>query len=188
MAFVLHRWRPHDEERHAAYYYASRRGLEYCVALSAVLNFDYLGECSHRGNRGRVAWPTSDENLRYITPGTLLVNEAPPMPLTSHLGSPNSLSCSALARYSCWPGLSTWGEPRKRTRVARTAALTHYRYATQPTCVNVQIKSVDTHPSLNFKTFLCLWTFQISILPSPLTLKTCMKTKTQKQLQVIPEM
>ena len=47
MAFVLRRWRPHDEERHAAYYYASRRGLTYCVALSAVLNFDYLGKCSH---------------------------------------------------------------------------------------------------------------------------------------------
>ena len=44
-AFVLRRWRPHGEERHAAYYYASRRGLTYCVALSAVLNFDYLGEC-----------------------------------------------------------------------------------------------------------------------------------------------
>ena len=25
-------------------------GLAYCVALSAVLNFDYLGECSHWGN------------------------------------------------------------------------------------------------------------------------------------------
>ena len=37
---------PHDEESHAAYYYASRRGLAYCDALSAVLNFDYLGECS----------------------------------------------------------------------------------------------------------------------------------------------
>ena len=39
----LRRWRPHDEERHAAYYYASRRGL--CVlrcTYSAVLNFDYL--------------------------------------------------------------------------------------------------------------------------------------------------
>ena len=36
-----------DEERHAAYYYASRWGLAYCVALSDVLNFDYLGECSH---------------------------------------------------------------------------------------------------------------------------------------------
>ena len=43
----LRRWRPHDEERHAAYYDASRWGLEYCVALSAVLNFDYLGELSH---------------------------------------------------------------------------------------------------------------------------------------------
>ena len=30
-------------------------GTSYCVALSAVLNFDYLGECSHWGNRGRVA-------------------------------------------------------------------------------------------------------------------------------------
>ena len=101
---------------------------------SAVLNFDYLGECSHWGNRGRVAKPTSDENLRYITPGTSLVNEAPPMPLraSSHPGSPNSPSCSALAWYSCWPGLSPWGESWERTRVARTAALTRYRYATQP--------------------------------------------------------
>ena len=126
---------PHDEERHAAYYYACRRGFVYCVAPSAVLNFDYLGECSHWGNRGRVAQPTSDENLHYITPGTSLVNEAPPMPLraSSHPGSPNCPSCSALAWYSCWPGLSPWGESWKRTRVARTAALTRYRYATQPT-------------------------------------------------------
>ena len=52
---------------------------------------------------------------------------------SSHPGSPNSPSCSALAWYSCWPGLSPWGESWKRTRVARTAALTRYRYATQPT-------------------------------------------------------
>ena len=44
-AFVLHQWRPHGEQRHAAYYYASRRELAYCVALSAVLNFNHLGEC-----------------------------------------------------------------------------------------------------------------------------------------------
>ena len=49
---------------------------------------------------------------------------------------PNSPSCSALAWYSCWPGLSPWGESWKRTRVARTAALTRYRYATQPTSWN----------------------------------------------------
>ena len=106
--------------------------IAYCVA---VLNFDYLGECSQWGTRGRVAQPTSDENLRYITPGTSLVSEAPPMPLraSSHPGSPNSPSCSALAWYFCWPGLSPWGESWKRTRVARTAALTRYRYATQPT-------------------------------------------------------
>ena len=54
-AFVLRWWRPHDEERHAAYDYASRQGLAYCVAFSAVLNFGYFGECSHWGNRGRVA-------------------------------------------------------------------------------------------------------------------------------------
>ena len=56
-----------------------------------------------------------------------------PLRASSHPGSPNSPSCSALAWYSCWPGLSPWGESWKRTRVARTAALTHYRYATQPT-------------------------------------------------------
>ena len=77
----------------------------------------------------------SDENLRYITPGTSLVNEAPPMPLraSSHPGSPNSPSCSALAWYSCWPGLSPWGESGDWTPVARTAALTRCRYATQLT-------------------------------------------------------
>ena len=69
-------------------YYASRLGVAYCVALSAVLNFDYLGECSHWGNRGRVAQPASDENLCYITPGTSLVNEAPPMPLHHTRGAP----------------------------------------------------------------------------------------------------
>ena len=104
------------------------------AALSAVLNFDYLGEYSHWGNLGRVAQPISDENLRYITPRTSLVNEAPPMPLrtSSHPGNPNS-SCSALAWYSYWTGLSPWGESWKRTRVAHTAALTRYRYATKPT-------------------------------------------------------
>ena len=56
-----------------------------------------------------------------------------PLRASSHPGSPNSPSCSPLAWYSCWPGLSPWGESWKRTRVARTAALTHYRYATQPT-------------------------------------------------------
>ena len=82
-----------------------------------------------------------NKNLRYITPGTSLVNEAPPMPLraSSHPGSPNSPSCSALAWYSCWPGLSPWGESWKRSRVARTAALTRYRYATQPTCLGALI-------------------------------------------------
>ena len=54
-----------------------------------------------------------------------------PLRASSHPGSPNSPSCSALAWYSCWPGLSPWGESWKRTRVARTAALTRYRYATQ---------------------------------------------------------
>ena len=33
-AFALRRWRPHDEERHAAYYYAYRRGL--AIALHLV--------------------------------------------------------------------------------------------------------------------------------------------------------
>ena len=56
-----------------------------------------------------------------------------PLRTSSHPGSPNCPSCSALAWYSCWPGLSPWGESWKRTRVARTAALTRYRYATQPT-------------------------------------------------------
>ena len=79
-------------EAYAACYYASRRGLVYCVALSANLNFDYLGECSHWGSHGRGVSPTYGENLRYITPGTSLVNEAPPMLLraSSHPGSPNS--------------------------------------------------------------------------------------------------
>ena len=55
-----------------------------------------------------------------------------PLRASLHPESPNSPSCSALALYSCWPGLSPWGESWKRTRVARTAALTRYRYATQP--------------------------------------------------------
>ena len=109
--------------------------LRIALHLVSFLNFYYLGECSHWGNRGTVAQPTSDENLRYITPGTSLVNEAPPMPLraSSHPGSPNSPSCSALAWYSCWPGLSPWGESGDRTPATRTAVLTRYRYATQPT-------------------------------------------------------
>ena len=59
-----------------------------------------------------------------------------------HPGSPNSPSCSALAWYSCWPGLSLWAESWKRTRVARTAALTRYRYATQPAIYDTHTKIV----------------------------------------------
>ena len=59
-----------------------------------------------------------------------------PLRASSHPGGPNSPSCSALAWYSCWPGLSPWGESWKRTRVARTAALTRYRYATQPKLIS----------------------------------------------------
>ena len=55
-----------------------------------------------------------------------------PLRASLHPGSPISPSCSALAWYSCWLGLSPWGESWKRTRVARTAALTRYRYAAQP--------------------------------------------------------
>ena len=56
-----------------------------------------------------------------------------PLRASSHPGSPNSPSCSALAWYSCWSGLSPWGESGNRTPAARTAALIRYRYATQPT-------------------------------------------------------
>ena len=56
-----------------------------------------------------------------------------PLRASSHPGSTNSPSCSALAWYSCWPGLSPWGESGDRTPAARTTALTRYRYATQPT-------------------------------------------------------
>ena len=56
-----------------------------------------------------------------------------PLRASSHLGSPNSPSYPALAWYSCWLGLSPWDESVKWTRVARTAVLTRYRYATQPT-------------------------------------------------------
>ena len=62
-----------------------------------------------------------------------------PLRASSHPGSPNSPSCSALPWYSWWPGLSPWGESWKRTRVARTAALTRYRYATQPTSWLVRV-------------------------------------------------
>ena len=37
-----------------------------------------------------------------------------PLRASLHPGSPNSPSCSALAWYSCWPGLSPWGESWKR--------------------------------------------------------------------------
>ena len=98
-----------------------------CVALSAVLNFDYLGECSHWGNRGRVTLPTSDGNPRYITPGTSLFNEAPPMPLraSSHPGSPNYWCAILIAHQivmakhggSCvhFSGISTCGRTSRET-------------------------------------------------------------------------
>ena len=51
-------------------------------------------------------------SLWYITLRTSQVNKAPPMPLraSSHPGSPNYPSCSALAWYSFWPGSSPWDE------------------------------------------------------------------------------
>ena len=68
-----------------------------------------------------------------------------PLRASSHPGNPNCPSCSALACYSCWPGLSPWGESWKRTRVARTAALTRYRYATQPTIEGHRRWQLNTH-------------------------------------------
>ena len=86
----------------------------------------HLVPFSHWGNRGRVAKPTSDENLSYITPGTSSVNGAPPMPLraSSHPGSPNS-PLVVLPFHGTVVG-------RDYLPAARTAALTRYCYATQP--------------------------------------------------------
>ena len=73
------------------------------------------------------------------------------MPITasSHLGSPDYPSCSALAWYSCWPGLFPWGGFGKRTPVARTTGVTRYRYDTQPTFLNENI-STSIKISLKF--------------------------------------
>ena len=68
-----------------------------------------------------------------------------PLRASSHLGSPNSPSCSALAWCSCWPGLSPWGESWKWTLVAPTAALTRYHYATQPTSSHLMIIYIQWH-------------------------------------------
>ena len=95
-----------------------------------------------------------------------------PLRASSHPGSPNSPSCSALAWYSCWPGLSPWGESWNRTRVARTAALTRYRYTTQPTntlhqryciCIDIQYCLVYCCPVL-INTTLILVTISEFIL------------------------
>ena len=93
-----------------------------------------------------------------------------PLRASSHPGSPNSLSCSALAWYSYWPGLSPWGESWKRTQVARTAALTHYRYTTQPTCFVFELNRTS------IKHFtVCLLNTVISIYISFLHL--CLRAK-----------
>ena len=85
-----------------------------------------------------VGWRTQlrMKTSAYITPRTSLVNEAPPMPLraSSHPGSPNSPSCSALVWYSCWPGLSPWCDSGDRTPAARTAALPLHHSANRGAC------------------------------------------------------
>ena len=80
-----------------------------------------------------------------------------PLRASSHPGSPNSPSCSALAWYSCWPGLSPWGESWKRTRVARTAALTRYHYATQPTNNSVGFFGQAEGLYPNLPSFMCVF-------------------------------
>ena len=59
-----------------------------------------------------------------------------------------SPSCSALAWYSCWSEFSNWGGSGERTLVVSTAALTCYRYATQPK------KPMDAHLQASSKHIL----------------------------------
>ena len=71
-----------------------------------------------------------------ITPGTSLVNEAPPMPLraSSHPGSPNSPSCSALAWYSCCPDYLPEASPG-----SEPGSLTRQRWHTTTTPLSQQL-------------------------------------------------
>ena len=82
-----------------------------------------------------------------------------PLRASSHPGSPNSPSCSALAWYSCWLGLSPWGESGDRTPTARTAALTRYRYATQPTRSHQFTCNIQWHTSFKWNHFPRYWPF-----------------------------
>ena len=76
-----------------------------------------------------------------------------PLRASSHPGSPNSPSCSALAWYSCWPGLSPWGESGKRTRVARTAALTRYHFCNHSESESCQCRRFFFFPLIGIQTY-----------------------------------
>ena len=65
--------------------YAFWRGLLFALHLCVILNFDYLGECLHWGNRGRVVSIHLGWKPPLLTPGTSLVKEAPPMTLKSFI-------------------------------------------------------------------------------------------------------
>ena len=106
-----------------------------------------------------------------------------PLRASSHPGSPNSPSCSALAWYSCWPGLSPWGESGDRTPAARTAALTRYRYTTQPTHVMWQILNIQgRHIQKHYVVWMLLiteavtYTVGMPIKSVPQLLQFCVKT------------
>ena len=66
-----------------------------------------------------------------------------PLRASSHPGSPNSPSCSALAWYRYWPGLSPWGESGKRT-----GALARQRWYATATPLSQRYSMLAGRPAL----------------------------------------
>ena len=102
-------------------------GTLYCIALSAVLNFDYLGECSHWGNLGRVAEPTSDENRIPLNNTRNFISQRSTSHATQSFitpGEPQFLQLFCPCMVQLLAEIISLRRVRGPNPVARTAALT----------------------------------------------------------------
>ena len=77
-----------------------------------ILNFDYLGECSHWGNRGIGGVTHFGWKPPLTNPATPLVNEAPPMPISilylDHFMMPCYINVTFLRYLFCLLKFQNW--------------------------------------------------------------------------------